>query len=717
MNWQTIRILLVHELRMLLRDRRTIILAVALPLVLLPLIVYATKSVAEGRKRKLEETIYRYAVTGTEANEVRALIGKAQKSLQTGAGNIQDEKDSLSGFKLEEIPVKDPAASLEKQEIHFYLKALSGKEADALPKPAAKKKSGETANEDSKNQGQILVDPVRLPGVPLILAYFQGDRDASQQGASKISALLQRERRGGRDELLREHGFPEDPGKVIPVEDQGLATAGQVTGSYLGRFLTLFLVMLMLTGGSVASMDIIAGEKERGSLETILTTAVKRSEVVAAKQLTILAVALTITFIQIAEMLAFVTFKAISLPESFVIEAPPITIVTLLLLFIPVAAFISAVLLMLSAYAKSYKEAQLYFFPVYLVSWVPALAAVLPGISLRSAIVVVPLANVSVAVREIMVGSFDWPMIAIVFAVMTVTSLWTVRASAGMLNQERLITASESDAADLSGGPALFQKRVLRWYALLLVFLFVIAVNVPQLATFRRQIVFNELVIFLGGSLLMMRVYRLDFRKAWALRPPKAAVWPAILLLIPATNIMGIGIFRLANLFIPVPTQVLEQFAQSIMPKELSAWQMILFLAIIPGICEEIAFRGTLLYGLRRRFRPAVLAIVVGIIFGFFHVSYFRIIPTGFLGIILTSLALLTGSIFPGIALHIGNNAFAYLASMQQFPITKMSWWAYLIAAAVFACCFYIIYRNRTPYPDLRIRGTVTSVPMKGVKG
>jgi membrane protease YdiL (CAAX protease family) len=285
---------------------------------------------------------------------------------------------------------------------------------------------------------------------------------------------------------------------------------------------------------------------------------------------------------------------------------------------------------------------------------------------------------------------------------MSATALWTMRAAAKMLNEEKLVTASESDAADLAGGAALFPKRVLRWYALLGVILFVVAANVPQLATFRKQILFNELVIFLGGSLLMIRVYRLDFKQAWALRLPKAAVWPAVLLLIPATNIMVIGIFRLANVFIPVPTQVLEQFAQSIMPKELSAWQMILFLAIIPGVVEELAFRGTLLHGLRRRFRPAVLAIVVGIIFGFFHVSYFRIIPTGVLGIVLTALALLTGSILPCMVLHIGNNAFSYLASVQRLPIAKLGWWAYFIAAAIFACCIYVIYRNRTPYPDLR---------------
>jgi sodium transport system permease protein len=459
-----------------------------------------------------------------------------------------------------------------------------------------------------------------------------------------------------------------------------------------------------LTGGAVAAMDIVAGEKERGSIETILTTAVNRGEVVAAKQLTILIVALTITFIQVAEILTFVTFKAISLPANFVIEVPPVAVLTLLFLFIPVAAFISAVLLMLSAYAKSYKEAQLYFFPVYLLSWAPALAGVFPGISLRSAIVIVPLANVSVAVREIMVGKFDWPMIILVFIVMTVTAVWTGRVSARMLNQERIITTGEFDAADLQGGPAPFQKRVLRWYALIGVILFLVALNVPQLATFRRQLIFNELVIFLGGSLLMVARYRLNIKQAWALRAPKPAVWLAILLLIPSSNIMGVGIFRLANLVIPVPSQVIEQFASDVMPKNIPAWQMILFLAILPGICEEIAFRGTLLYGLRRRFRPTGLTVVVGIIFGLFHVSLFRIIPTSFLGIVLTATALLTGSIFPGMLLHAGNNAFAYAASMKDLWIGHLAWWVYLLAALVFIVGFVILNRSRTPYPDLRDR-------------
>jgi sodium transport system permease protein len=702
MNWQTVRILLIHELRMLLRDRRTLVLAIALPLFLMPVILYAMRASRESREKKLGSTVYTYAVTGTEAKKIEALIGKAQISVQAQTGSKREDKDSLSGFKLKEIERKDPGASLERQEIHFYLKALNGKEADALPKEEEKKKTGETTDEDGKDKKKVLVEATRLPGVPLVLVYFHGDRDVSQQGASKMRELLWRAGREGKDALLREHGFPLDPAKVIAVDERNIASAGQVTGSRIGPGLTLFLVMIILTGGSVASMDIIAGEKERGSLETLLTTAARRTEVAAAKQLTILAVALTITLIQIAELLAIVRYKIIPLPEDFAIAVPPIAIVTLLLLFIPVAVLMSAVLLMISAYAKSYKEAQLYFFPVYLVSWMPALAAMLPGVSLRSAIVVVPLANVSVAVREVMVGKYDWPMIFVVFVAMAATAVWTLRASARMLSQERLITLNESDAADFSGGPALFRKRVLRWYALLIVILFVVAANIPQLATFRRQLLFNELLLFLGGSLLMIRWYRLDIRQAWALRLPRAAIWPAILLLIPSANLMGVGIFRLASLVLPVPTQVLEQLARSIMPKEIPAWQIILFIAVLPGVCEEIAFRGTLLYGLRNRFRPAILALAVGIIFGFFHVSYFRIIPTGFLGIVLTSVALLTGSIFPGMVLHFGNNAFAYWLSLQGASMARMSWWVYILAAAVFTISFYVIYRNRTPYPGLR---------------
>jgi sodium transport system permease protein len=696
MNWETFRILFAHEVRMLMRDRRTVVFAVVIPIVIWPVIIFGSIKMSERRKEQLKATTFKYAIVGLESDYARALI-------QKGRENEQDSgTKEAQHFKYQEERVPDASKALEAGTIHFYIEALSGKEADDLPRQKDSDEDRGRFGGAPPSHSELALEQKRLPGVPLLRIDFKGDQDDSMAGLSRMRDLLGRVQRSERDAILKKWGFPLDPRQLFAVEDRNEASAGQMTGSWVGRFLTFFFLMFMLSGGSVVAVDIIAGEKERGSLETLLTTAASRAEIVAAKQTIILVVAVAITLINVANTMVYISFRLIKLPETFVLEAPPRVIVTFLLLFIPVAALVASVLLMLSAYAKSYKEAQLYFFPVYLLSMVPALASFLPGITLRSAIVVVPLANVSVAVREIMVGKFDWPMIAVVVVVMVASAAWAMRVSAGMLSKERLITASESDAADFAGGPTLFPRHVLRWYGVIGALLFAVAANVPQLATFRRQLLFNEVVLFLGASLLMIRRYRLDFKEALALRPVKPAVWLATLLAIPSGSLVAVGVFRMASLILPVPDQMLEQFSKNLMPDTIPAWQMIFFLAILPGICEEIAFRGTLLYGLRKKLRPVPLALTVGSIFGLFHVAFFRIIPIGFLGVILTAVALLTGSIFPCMLLHAGNNAFGFWAAKAGFPLASLDWRIYLAAATVFGLCFYVIYRNRTPYPGLR---------------
>ena len=698
MNWRTVRTLVMHELRMLMRDRRTVILSIVLPLVVMPLMIFGTTLVQERREEKLDETVYQYTVTGTEAKKLRSLITRGLKHAK-----LQADESDLSTFKYEELPVASPDSSLKARDLHFYLEALSGAEADSIDLHVQQEDDVEvTSNETVESYTVKTIAEIRFPGVSVVNIYFQADRDASREGQDKMWRLLRLTRKTDREAALRASGLPVNPQDVMSVESNNVATAGQMTGSLIGRMMPVILVFLMLTGGSVAALDSIAGEKERGSLETLLTTSVQRVEIIASKQLTILSVALVITIIQVVNLLCYLTFRVIELPDGFIVDVPPATLALLLLLFIPVASLVSSALLMISAYAKSFKETQMYYLPVFLFMLVLTAASFLPGISLRSAIAVVPLANVSVAVREVMVGSYDWPMLFITFAVMALAAAWMIRASAGMLSMERLITASEVDEADLVGGPALFPKHVVRWYAVMWALLFAVAANIPQLATFERQLLFNEFVIFIGAPALILWKYRLNIKEALALRPVKLIVWPIILLLIPAVQLTGTGVFYLANFIFPVPERMLEAFSRQIFPEDMSVWLLFIYIAIIPGICEEIGFRGTLLYGLRRRFHPIVLALVIGAIFGIFHIALFRIIPTGFLGVVLTGVALLTGSIFPCMLLHIGNNGFALWMSKHEITMAGLDWWHYLIGTVAFAGCMYLLYRHRTPYPDLR---------------
>jgi len=684
MNWSVLRLLYIHEMKMLLRGRRTVVMALVLPAVIMPLMLYAQKYSVNRRERLLAGTTYRYAITGPQANRLRILIDQTRQSLD----GIRDaDVEKLSQFKSVEVPVANPNDSLKRNEIEFYLETMTGAEADKLPK--------ETANRP-RNVSRNSSGPGRLPGVPLVNIVYSEDRDASDNGHDQMMALLRLARRRDSQLALLDYGFPGDPKEFFLIDDVNTATRSQVTGSMVGRLITLFLVMMMFTGGAVASMDIISGEKERGTLETLLTTAAGRSEIVAAKQLAITSVGLVITLIQGLNFLLYIKLKVISLPKDFDLQLPTGMAMTLLLLFIPLAATIASVLLMISAYAKSYKESQMYFFPVYLLSLIPSLASLMPGLSLRSAIAFVPLANVSVAAREIMVGRPDAPMIAVTFAVMVGTAVYLMRASARMLTREELIIPAHFEAAEFLGGPALFQKRVLRWFGLMWVVTFAVATNVPALATLRRQLIFNEIVVMLGAIVLMIGIYRLNAKEVLSLKPVKPAVWLAILFSIPSGYLTAIGVFRIVNVFIPAPQQLLERFSAEIIPKGMPTWELLLYISVLPAICEELAFRGILLSGLRRRLPPVALVVGIGVIFGLFHVTLYRIAPTAALGMILTVIAIMTGSVFPGMLLHAGNNALGVLAG-EWFSPDILRWTHYAAAAAIFALSLWIIYRNRTP--------------------
>ncbi|HWQ91856.1 MAG TPA: CPBP family intramembrane glutamic endopeptidase, partial [Clostridia bacterium] len=218
----------------------------------------------------------------------------------------------------------------------------------------------------------------------------------------------------------------------------------------------------------------------------------------------------------------------------------------------------------------------------------------------------------------------------------------------------------------------------------------------------RVQLLVNLVGIFFVGSVVMMRWYRLQPREALALRLPRPAVWLGVLLAVPGGSLTAVGLFKLANHFIPVPPEMLESFSQGITSADIPLWQLLFFLTIMPGLFEEITFRGVLLHGLRDRLHPAALALVVGLVFGIFHVALFRFVPTAWLGVLLAAVVLLTGSIYPAMVWHALSNGLSVLASVYEIPITELQPGTYLTGFGLLAAGLWIIYRNRTPYPGLR---------------
>lgn len=672
------------EIKMLLRDRRTLIVSVVLPVVILPGILLISRKVEKAQKRRIAATSFTYAVAGPRADWAHARVSAALSEAPP------PDSSGAEPARFEERQVADPDSSLRAGDVNLVVVGL-----DAADYAAALAAEG-----DSAGAAEVRTEPTQTPVLRL---EYRSNSDVSRAARRAMRDRLSALRVAGRREAFRSRDLAFGPDDLGEVETKNVASAEKEGGTALGIILTPLLVFLMLSGGSVVAADAISGEKERGTLETLLTTAARRNEIVAAKHLAIVAVGVVIALINVVNLLVYLGLGLFELPANFRVAVSPLAVLVVLLLFLPLTALVSSALLTVSGYSRTYREYQIYFFPLFLVFVLPSLAAVLPGVALRSAIVLVPLANVSIAVKEVLAGKYDWPFLAITFAVTAAAALYGARLTARSLSTERLITAAELDRADLAGGSELFGRQVLRWYAGLWAAVLIVALWLGDRLGVRGQVLVNLLGLFLGGSLLMIRRYRLDPREALALRGVDPRVWLAVLIGAPSGFLTGVGLGRLSQLVLPVPERMIESFSQFLLPQGIPLWQIVLLLCLLPGICEEIAFRGLLFYGLRRRFHPVALCVVVGCIFGLFHMSLFRLVPTAYLGIVLAAVVALTGSIFPAMLWHALNNAVGLVpARLNLWPEGLLPVWTVLPGLAGLGLAFWILWRTRRPYPGLR---------------
>ncbi len=684
MNRRTVSALVVNDLRQLARNPRVLVFAVALPLVVWPLMWFLTSLTTERRQERIESRTYFYAVADEAAAAERAadtLTWLERALAVVGEDGPADDPDTPDGpaMRFERVAAPDDfETALDEERLHVHVAWEAAADAD-----------GQDENVDRETVGSAGDD------APRIVLSYRADLDASGTAEGFLRRALERTRVEIREGRLAAAGFEMPPDDLLPLERIETASEDQTSGLLLGRILTAIIVMMMLTGGSIVATDTLAGEKERGTLETLLTTATSRIEIVTAKNLSILAVAFATSVLNIANIVLWMQLDVIAAPAGLKLVIPVGAGLLLLFLYAPAAVLLSSSLLLVSGRSKTYKEAQLLFAPVMLVSLAVAAIPVLPGVALRSAIVLVPIANLGVAAREILTGHYDWPLIAAAWVVTAAAAAMLARASVRTLSAEKLITASDIDAADLTGGPALFPRRVGRWFAVLWALLLVWQLNIGGGIDGRLLIVIN-MAIFGAAAWLMIARYRLPVRETLSLKAPPPAAWLGVLIGAPAGIVLADGVVRLASLAMPIPEAWIEAMAETL-GADIPVWQMLFFFAVLPGIFEEIAFRGVLLHGLRSQLKPVQLVLVAGIVFGFFHVDLFRIPPTSLLGVLLVIAVIRSGSIYPAMAWHALHNTLALgSARIEQIGLPDQpTWWHYALAALAILLAFRLMQGRR----------------------
>lgn len=367
------RLSIVHaiyrkEMLDLVRDRRTLISMVAVPVFLIPLLLNVSTRLMSRMQENAEQEAKTMAVAvRVTTPSLREALEKAQIQLV--------EKDDLKDAVLK----KTVAAAVEE---------IAGTPA----------------------QVQIYVD---------------SSNPTSNAAAARVRLALDDLKDEKVLESLRRSGIPESVLTPFVVTRTNIAGARKMAGMAWGSILGYLLLLMMFTGGMYPVIDMTAGEKERKTMEALLAAPAARKEVVLGKNLA----AMTAIFITAILTLGSLTYSLKSsnlnsksaevqeMMRTIPLDAHTLTMIAVTL--IPLAMFAASLMFAIALFARSYKEGQSYLMPLLMVVIFPALMGGLSGLQMTPALCLIPIFNASQMIRGILLGDATTAN----FAITTVANL------------------------------------------------------------------------------------------------------------------------------------------------------------------------------------------------------------------------------------------------------------------------------------------------------
>jgi sodium transport system permease protein len=375
MSWDNIGIVYRKELTDSLRDRRTVISMVLVPILLMPL-------------------------------------------LTIGAGIISI---LLFGKAMQETPTVMVLGGNDSPKVLAELRALK----DITILPARPDYAQEISNKEIRAAVEIppgFDAAVERGDIPTVRIYMYQGELRSTFGADRVQRFFRDLRDRVVTERLEARQLPANLIEPFKIEQQNVASPEKVSGTIIGGLVPYFIIVMCLAGATYPAMDLTAGEKERGTIETILSSPVSRVHLVLGKFFMVLTAALFTAALSMTSMgLTFAAGKSMlaGMPQSGDFDfASGITVKALAAVFVmvvPLAVLFSAALLAIALFAKSYREAQSYLSPLTIVVMLPAIVSVLPGVELSAGLSLIPVLNTSLVSKEIVSGTYHWGYMSMIF--------------------------------------------------------------------------------------------------------------------------------------------------------------------------------------------------------------------------------------------------------------------------------------------------------------
>ncbi|MCD6162274.1 MAG: ABC transporter permease [candidate division Zixibacteria bacterium] len=391
-----IKIIYKKELLDTIRDKRTIISMIIVPILLFPLLTLGFSSFAASMVKKSTEETHKVTVIGKNfAPELYAII------------------DSSS--KVEIVEVDSIEQAINDKIIRAAL---------VIPEDFAE-------NTEAMDSASLTI-------------VYNGTESKSDFAAAKLRDFAREYRTNIVDKRLAEYKI--DPQIIKPFLIMNNNIGEEKMGAFmLSMFLPYVIIMLSMIGAMYTAIDLTAGEKERGTLETILVSPIPRWQLATGKFLTILTTSLVSTILAISSMSATMSFGIMSagpMAENVGFDITFQMIFVILLMMLPAACLFSALLMSIAIFAKSFKEAQSYTSPLMIIVILPSLVSFIPGIELNLQLAFVPIVNICLVIKESLIGTIEWLHVFIVFFSTSIYAAFAIFITHRMFEKESVIFRS-----------------------------------------------------------------------------------------------------------------------------------------------------------------------------------------------------------------------------------------------------------------------------------
>lgn len=646
MRWQNVRTIFRREVRDQVRDRRTLFMVFALPILLYPVLGLGVVQFTQAFQDKPREVV----VVGAEF-------------LPPAPQLLNERRDGFSPDLVRDLGF-----------------------AGAL-RVRCEPKSSVWGTEPGSRLGirQGLADAV-LMIPPDVASRLEKDRSAnfpieyvSADERSQLTYLRVREILARWNERIVE-GRLAKVHKTVDFVDAvrsaatDLSTKAEAGVNVWAKIFPFLLVIMALTGAFYPSVDLCAGEKERGTMETLLISPASRGEIVMGKFLTVVLASMTTAILNILSMALTGLQLAYKLSGGTTSAAstfgPPTLMAAfwMVVLLVPLSVFFSAICVALAVLAKSMKEGQYYMTPLYMVSLPLILLTLAPGVELTPFYSMVPITGVGLLLKSLILGDYGVARRYFI-PVMVPMVLYAAVALRWAVDQFRRedVLFRESERFELGAWlrhlvkyrePTPTPSQAFFCFTLMICLAWFATQVLGDIGSPLVGMGLGHLAFILLPPVLMALLLTSNPARTLRLAAPDVRYVSLALGLAFALNPFVRELSMVVDHLFPPPRQVVEH-VQALMNSIPNVWVGLLVFALIPSITEEVAFRGYILSGLERGHRNRTAILTSAFLFGFLHVliSLFNQLFTAtLLGVVLGLLAVRSRSLLPGIAFHLVNN-------------------------------------------------------------